>query len=202
MSYDAHSASHIPSNHPQLPDQPQPSCHRHNRVVQNPSDGPGISRTTITWYGTPSKPLKEIPYRTTPALRQQKPRNPNTHPKPNGPWYGTERPKPRFQHSVPLPRGTASPKHVCKHSVPQPRGTASPKRIPQHSVPQLRGTKPSKTHQQDSVPCRNHEGRNPSDKTRIIPCRNHTARQSHRAVGPHQNGSICSCITMPVRRNL
>ena len=162
-----------------------PTYHRHNRVVQNPTDAPQhVPYRNRVVRNHPNSP-REVPYRTTLTPMMQKPRNPNTHPKPNGPWYGTEHPKPRFQPSVPLPRGAASPKHVCKHSVPQPWGT-----------------KPSKTHQQDSVPYHNHEGRNPSDKTRIIPCRNHTARQSHRAVGPHQNGSICSCITMPVRRNL
>ena len=112
------SQPHPKRNHPQLPDQPRPSCRRHNRVVQNPSDGPGISRTTTAWYGTPSKPLNGIPYRTTPTLRQQKPRNSNTHPKPNGPWYGTERPKPRFQHSVPQLRGTEPTKAPQRASVP------------------------------------------------------------------------------------
>ena len=101
---------------------PLESAPYHNCVVRNPS-----------------KPLNGIPYRTTPTLRQQKPRNPNTHARPNGPWYGTERPKPRFQPSVPLPRGTASPKRIHQHSVPQPRGTKPIGQDQDHSMPQSHG---------------------------------------------------------------
>lgn len=103
------SADHIPINHPQLPGQPP--------IL--------LTTATTAWYkiprtpptcsvpqprGTePSKLPREVPYRTTLTLMMQKPRNPNTHPKPNGPWYGTEHPKPRFRHSVPQPRGTERP---------------------------------------------------------------------------------------------
>ena len=91
MSYDAHSASHIPSNHPQLPDQPQPSCHRHNRVVQNPSDGPGISRTTTAGYKTVQNP--STGFRTMPQPRGTKP-------------IGQDQ-----DHSMPQSHGRAIPSH-------------------------------------------------------------------------------------------
>lgn len=98
-----------------------------------------LTTATIAWYRIPrtpptcsvpqprgTEPSKapqrgSVPYHT--HVRKQKPRNPNTHPRPNGPWYGTERPKPRFRHSVPQPRGTGRPNPRLQHSVPQSRGT-------------------------------------------------------------------------------
>lgn len=93
-----------------------------------------LTIATIAWYRIPrapptcsvpqprgTEPSKapqrgSVPYHT--HVRKQKPRNPNTHPRPNGPWYGTEHPKPRFQHSVPQLRGTEPAKAPQRASVP------------------------------------------------------------------------------------